>query len=318
MPNYTTEELASRASSGGKDPGRKAYLDALAVRARQGDRAALQEIGWRSGVLADPNPTDREGSYATADARNWGQHLFADLTPGYTPQYEVANDGSFNLGHALGGILKTAAPFASLIPGVGIPLGAALGAGGSALGGALHGDDFSLGKTLLAGGAGAAGSALLGGQGFHGIGGIPARLGLGGGGAAGGAAPGMGAGGVMAPGGGLVGTAQAVGGSGGGGGILQQLFGNGRGGIDIGRLISTGALVGGTLSAANTQNQANEQRQGAIEGATGEWNDRAPLRAAAMQGILALPNLQRPDLSAIFADPGNPYYRRPQQLAAGY
>lgn len=80
------------------------------------------------------------------------------------------NTGLRSVGKAVGGVLKTIAPAAALIPGLGIPLAAGLAAGGRALGGALSGDKFNLGGTLAAGAAGAAGSAALGGQGYRGVG----------------------------------------------------------------------------------------------------------------------------------------------------
>jgi hypothetical protein len=76
---------------------------------------------------------------------------------------------AIKLGKILGGILKTASPFAGLIPGVGIPLAAGLGAAGTALGRGLSGDKFSLGSTL-AGGAGAGlGAVAAGGKGPGGL-----------------------------------------------------------------------------------------------------------------------------------------------------
>ena len=84
------------------------------------------------------------------------------------------------LGKVVGGGLKIAAPFAGLIPGVGIPLSIALGAGGRALGRTLSGQNtFGRGglKEIALSGAGAgAGAAALGGQGFRGIGNIGANL----------------------------------------------------------------------------------------------------------------------------------------------
>lgn len=75
------------------------------------------------------------------------------------------------IGKVAGGALKIASPLAGLIPGVGLPLSAALGAGGNLLGRALSGNKTfgNIGQTL-ASGAGAAGSAALsGGQGVGGL-----------------------------------------------------------------------------------------------------------------------------------------------------
>ena len=78
------------------------------------------------------------------------------------------------LGDLLGGIGdvgKYAAPFAGLIPGVGIPLAAGLGAGSAALG-KLNDEDRSFQSILgsAAGGAAAGGLGALGGQALEGAG----------------------------------------------------------------------------------------------------------------------------------------------------
>lgn len=98
------------------------------------------------------------------------------------------NTGLKSVGKAIGGVLKTVAPAAALIPGVGPVAAGLLAAGGNAAGRALHGDRFDPLKSLGAGALGAGGAALLGGQGISGIGGIPGRLGIGGAPGVGGAA----------------------------------------------------------------------------------------------------------------------------------
>lgn len=85
--------------------------------------------------------------------------------------------GLGDLAHTIGGVLKTAAPFAALIPGLSPLAAAGLAAGGSAAGGALHGDKFNLGKTLMAGAAGYGGGELLGNEGIGGIGDVASKLG---------------------------------------------------------------------------------------------------------------------------------------------
>lgn len=175
MPEYSEDFLRKRASSGGKDSSRKQTADRLFAQATQppheDDQAALYQLARFSGV-ANPG---KEG-WATADARNYGKMLLSKANPNYAPEYDEAHDGSFNLGKTLGGIAKVAAPLAgALIPGVGTLGAMAIGAGGSALGGALSGDKFDLGKTLMAGGAAAAGNKLLG----NGLGGGSSNWGFG-------------------------------------------------------------------------------------------------------------------------------------------
>lgn len=322
--NYSSGYVSERAGSGGKDPGRKAYADALFARARAGDQAALQELGWRSGVAADPNPSDKEGSWATADARNYGQSLLGQLGGGFTPRYEQANDGSFNVGRTLGGALKVAAPFAGLIPGVGPLVGAGLAAGGSALGGALHGDRFNLLDTALAGGAG-----YLGGK-FNPFGSRAGPLGASGLGNATQSGAGIGGQGLSQVGnagigalpegayqsfpglpGGITDAGMSGGpmGGGGGGGFLDNIFGGGGGGGFLDKVLQYGPGIVGGIGAANRQHESDQMMQDAVRGAQAEWAARAPLRAFSQEQILGLPGIQRPDLASVFADPGNPFYR---------
>lgn len=138
----------------------------LLARARAGDQAAARQLqaaasagGWRP------------------DHRNAAIDAYNELTPGTEGDLEhMKNPHGFlgDFGKGLGSVLKVAAPIAGMaIPGLGWLGGAALAGGGSALGGALHGDKFNPWKTLLAGGAGAAGQKLNLGQRIFGGGGMP-------------------------------------------------------------------------------------------------------------------------------------------------
>jgi len=71
----------------------------------------------------------------------------------------------------VGKIVSKLAPFASLIPGVGVPLAAGIGAAGSFAGGGDFGD------VLKGAAIGGGGAALLGGQGFKGVPGAFGKLG---------------------------------------------------------------------------------------------------------------------------------------------
>jgi hypothetical protein len=107
------------------------------------DAAALAQLGRLAG-------DDSTGGFATNDARNYARMKLNTL-PGAQPmEYSEARDGGGFMG-SLGGVFKKLAPLAGLIPGIGVPLGAGIGAAGSALGGAMSGDDFDLGKTLFSG-----------------------------------------------------------------------------------------------------------------------------------------------------------------------
>jgi hypothetical protein len=307
MPyNYDDAFLRERASSGGKDPGRMKTAERLAAEARAGNQQSLLALINLSGGPNDPDPSD---NWATADARNYGKMLLRDIMPDYQPTYDKAHDGSFSLGKTLGGVLKVAAPIAgALIPGVGMLGAAAIGGLGNAGGQLLQGGKFNLGQSLLSGALGAGGNALLGnglGAGSSGWLGAakPAAQ------AIGGAAQGLGPAGVMAPGGGTIGSVATPGISSGSGvfGQLGGFLGGADGKLGLNDILTYGGMIGGGISAANAQDQANELRKAALQGAQQEWQTRAPLRNAAQQGLLGLGSLERPDFSQIFADPGNPF-----------
>lgn len=64
----------------------------------------------------------------------------------------------------------------------------------------------------------------------------------------------------------------------------------------------------GIVKGALDQRSAGKRRDAAVGRVRGEHDAKAPLRQMAVQQLLAA---QRPrDLSALFADPGNPYARR--------
>lgn len=326
--NLSESEILKRVSSG-KDARRAASADALIARAKAGDPAAIAQFNQ---AAMD------QGGWATNDAVNYlrlrGGQAGLDLSHlDAGGGFIEPRDGGGFVG-SLGGVLKTVAPFAGLIPGVGPFLGAGLAAGGSALGGALHGDKFSLLNTALAGGAG-----YLGGKlnpfGSHAGSGLQAASGLGnatqsGAGAGQGALSQIGNAGIGAlpesayesfpglPGGwtdaGM--SAGAMGGGGGGGNrsILDRILGGGGdggggGGGLLDKIFQYGVPILGGIGNAHRQHEADQMMQNAVAGANQEWASRQPLRDFSMQGILGLPSIRAPDLSSAFADPGNPYYR---------
>jgi hypothetical protein len=304
-------EIIKRAQSGGKDPGRMATADKLAARAKAGDQAALQELIGLS---------QSNGGWATNDAVNYGRLKLREL--GFNMQgldegggYVEPRDGAFSLGKTLGGALKIAAPIAgALIPGVGWLGAAAIGGLGNAGGQLLQNGRVNVGQSLLSGALAGGGNALLGNglgagsSGMLGSAGQGAQA-LGGAASAGGAPAGLGPQGIMAPGGGAIGAVGTPGIASGGGvfGQLGGLFGGADGKFGLGDALGLFGTIGSGIHAANLQDEARDQRRAAIEGATNEWNSRAPLRQASQAGLLSAGNLQRPDFSQIFADPGNPF-----------
>lgn len=309
MPyDYSDQQVTERAGGAGKDPGRKRTSEELAAKARGGDQAALHQLLDLSGGPGDPNPAT---GWGTQDAKNYAQLLLRDLIPGYQPDYGKAQDGGFSLGKTLGGVLKVAAPIAALaIPGLGPLASAAIAAGGSAAGGVLSGDKFNLGKTALAGVAGYGGNKLLGGQGIKGIGGIPERLGIGGGPDVGGAPMPGGVnpalGNATQSGQGVLASATQTGGKG--------IFGSGISGGDLMKYLPLASGALGAVGSYQNGAKADDLRQKAMGYAEGDYLSRSPFREKALAQVNQ-PMPTAPDLSAVFADPGNPYNRIQRRAA---
>lgn len=91
----------------------------------------------------------------------------------------------------------------------------------------------------------------------------------------------------------------------------------GGGGLDLGGIVGSGAnwlahnpnvlLAGGAaVSGIQKQNQADAYRKQALDAATGSYNERAPVRTAALAN---LSDNSTPDLSADFAS-SNPFQRK--------
>jgi hypothetical protein len=316
MPGYqySEEELRKRASSGGKDSGRMHTADDLYARATQppheDDAAALASLKALSGLApgVDQDGKRTEG-WATADARNYGKLLVSKADPSYQADYDHAHDGSSGLLHTLGQGLRIAAPIAgALIPGVGMLGAAAIGGLGNAGGNLLAGRGFNPLESLGAGAVGGIGNRLLGnglGSGSSNFGfgatqpGLPGQPSMGGAPGGGGpAAPGTP--GNMTP-GMAPGSVSPIGAAGAAGGRipwgdLAQRYGP----------LVMGGL--GAIQAAGAQQGANNTRDQALEMAREDMAGRAPLRAAAANRLLG-PQAPRADLSAMFADPGDPYHR---------
>lgn len=93
-----------------------------------------------------------------------------------------------------------------------------------------------------------------------------------------------------------------------GGGLLNGLTGQGQGG-GLGGLgnLALGGLAGyQALNAANASKRAGHLSDQALALAEQRWKDAAPLRTAGQATLL---NPVRPDLSAVFTDPSNPFAR---------
>lgn len=293
--NYSAAQVTKRAGSGGKDAGRMHTIDRLVAQATQppheDDAQAVDAIKSLGGIPGGSgfdqagNPTS---GFATADARNYAKLALSRLDPSYSPEYQQANDGSFSLGKTLGGVLKVAAPIAgALIPGVGTLGSLAIGSLGNAGGNLLQGNGFDLKGALLSGAAAAGGNALLGNQGFRGLGGIPQRLGIGGGapGAVGNATQSMAGAASAAP-------------SAAPGGILAKLGGLGgvaKAGIGAAALLDSRAQRKAAERMANSRLDLYNRQLGLAEQ---DYQSRAPLRNAALQQLGTLAG--RPVRSSIY------------------
>lgn len=280
---YSAGFVKDRVKSG-KDANRAATVDKLAAQASQppheDDAAAMRQLTQLAG-------DDSTGGFATNDARNYARMQLANIG-GPQMGYSEAKDGGgllSGIGHGLGSLLKIAAPIAGMaIPGLGPLAGAAIAAGGSAAGGMLHGDKFNLGKTLLAGGAGAAGQALNVSKlaGIGGGGGIPA-------------APSAGALNSAAA---ASGMPAAAGAAAPGGGILSKIggaFAGQDGKPDLQKILGTGAAVGGFIDARRQQGAANkfnnarlQQLQRMSGMAEQDYAARGPIREAAYSRLARL------------------------------
>lgn len=151
--NYSDQHIMDRMKNG-PDAKRAASMAQWYAQYQAGDKSALQRMQEAAGMVPGHGA-------ATPDAKN-AARMYLSRMGGGPAQYMHEGDAEFNLGHTLGSVLKVAAPIAGMaIPGLGSLGAMAVGSLGSAAGGALHGDKFNLGKTLLAGGAGAAGQSLL-------------------------------------------------------------------------------------------------------------------------------------------------------------
>lgn len=175
----------------------------------------------------------------------------------------------------------------SIIPGVGTALGAGLGSFLSGVG-----NKQGVGKSLLQGGASALGGGLLGAAGR-----FAAPLAAGAASTMGGGAGKPGAGGFQMPSMGQVGSG-ALGALGSAAGWLGENGGKNALGLAQG------------VNAAMLEKKAEDYAKNAQGSVQQSYNERAPLRAAGIQGML---KPQIPDLSGLTGMAGrNPYAIKPQ------
>lgn len=310
------------------DAKRRKTMDKLAQQAAAGDQAALLRLEALSGydakkekALGGADPyADLRGDFkaqfgtanpgaATADAQNYARLLVSNLTGQPVPSYLPPKDAY--VGDDIGGVLKAVAPVAgALIPGVGLLGAAAIGGLGNAAGQYASTGKINVGQSLLAGGMAAGGNALLGnGLGSGGTGAFgstpagvagtgPAGTGWGGSATMGGNAPAALGAGAQA--------AASAGGIGGALGTAGNLL------TKYGPLVLGGI---GAVGAGKLGSQAEDLRNQAARVAMQDYQQRAPLREAAVTGLTG-PRPQREDLSGLYADPSNPY-RRPVARMGG-
>jgi len=198
----------------------------------------------------------------------------------------------------MGDLSARAAPIAALVPGIGPVVAAGMGAVGGVMGELNDEDGFNFGQGLKTGALSAVGSLGVGklGSMVKGAGGLqgvmraaPVSKLLGGGGA----------GGMSLPGG------AAAGAGGGGGGF--SLGGLARGALGFAKdnpeLVMAGA---GMVQNARRQAGADGLRAEALDGVRARANEMAPLRAAAVQRLLAMPQID----PSQFLPSGGAYDRR--------
>lgn len=90
---------------------------------------------------------------------------------------------------------------------------------------------------------------------------------------------------------------------------LRAVGGKGQGGDGFGLddALSLGLGAWSGIEGIQAQQRQDELLKRAMAGAEGDYASRAPLRDAGMQRLL---HAERPDLSAMADDPGNPYAAR--------
>lgn len=115
---------------------------------------------------AQQDAAGRRSAYENAQTSLANQQYNLASQPQQQQQQEKNGGGVKGF---LGGLLKTAAPFASFIPGVGPLAAIGLGAAGGALGNKLQGGGLVSGAAqgAIGAGVGAAGKSLAGGQGLN-------------------------------------------------------------------------------------------------------------------------------------------------------
>lgn len=242
----------------------------LATRVKAGDPSAIAEV--QQLVQADLDHTDDP-------VANWARDISNSfLGTDFKSRYDKS------------GMLH------DLLPGIAVAGGAlALGLLAPAAGAGALGSSGGFGTAGMAGATGASA-------------GVPAALGGGiaatGPGGLGGSATTTGVNAAGAAGGGV--------GAGAAGGVPAALGGgvSGAGGL-LGTIGKYGPLVAGGLGAIGAGklgSQAEGLRNQAAQMAIQDYNDRKPLRTAAMAGLTG-PQAQKPDLGGLFSDPSNPYKR---------
>ena len=302
--NYTPDQILKYMSDP-VDSKRKKAMDAAFAKAQAGDPNAIRYLQTLSGDVHDLPPDvvaalDKQygrGKWgaATQDGQNYARYLNSQLTG--TPWAYRAHGDAY-IGDDLGKVLKIGGMAAgALIPGVGTLGAGAIGAGSSVAGDLVQGKKPNLLGALGAGGVSAAGNALLG----NGLGSTAPA-------AAGGVPAGVGNATQSGPGIGaqMAGALPSVAGSGGllgHGGVLGT-------GLSTNDALNLGLGAAGAVQNANQQSHANALQDQAMQYATQDWANRAPLRQQAIQRMLA-PLPQAQDQSALFAaNQVNPFARR--------
>ncbi len=97
--------------------------------------------------------------------------------------------------------------------------------------------------------------------------------------------------------------------------LLKRQFTNEGGGIDFGKIAETGLSVAGLIQGSQQQGRSDELLNTAIERDQARDLQTAPLREQFVAGLIG-GGPEREDLSAQFADPGNPFFVPPEVAQA--
>lgn len=277
--------MGQHSQNSGGTQGLMAALQALANKGDPASLATIQKIaaggkttgaevpGWNETI-----DWSTDTGHGNTGGRAADRAEAAALLSGNTGQVSSieANKAATHKDWTGGDLAKYAPAALALIPGIGVPLAAGAGAAMGALE-----SKAGLTNTSLLGGA-AGGAAVAGGA-------TAAKAALTK---------------ALAPGGNALSTSNLTKGA-------ALLAGGGAAGAagaspSAAGLLNSGLGIASTVQGASDMAAAARNRQAAVDAAQGDYSSLAPVRQAAVAGLLA-PRATAPDLTSVYSNPQNPF-----------